>query len=51
MVINQATATPKGRDPTGVTYLSEFVQEMKSPGFVAGALERHGIAGAAVAPL
>jgi polar amino acid transport system substrate-binding protein len=51
MVINQAMATPKGRDPTGVTYLSEFVQEMKASGFVAGALERHGIEGAAVAAL
>jgi polar amino acid transport system substrate-binding protein len=51
MVINQAMAVPKGRDVSGVTYLREFVQEMKSSGFVAQSLQRHGIEGAAVAPL
>jgi polar amino acid transport system substrate-binding protein len=30
--------------------LSEFVEEMKASGFVANALARHGIEGAAVAP-
>ena len=48
MVINQAMATPKGR-PAGARYLSEFVEEMKASGFVARALARHGIEGAAVA--
>jgi len=48
MVINQAMATPKGRS-AGVTYLVEFVEEMKASGFVASALQRHGIEGAAVA--
>jgi len=49
MVINQAMATPKGR-PAGAAYLAEFVEEMKASGFVASALARHGIEGAAVAP-
>jgi len=49
MVINQAMATPKGR-PTGAAYLAEFVEEMKASGFIASALARHGIEGAAVAP-
>jgi polar amino acid transport system substrate-binding protein len=51
MVINQAMATPKGRDLSGVTYLKAFVEEMKSSGFVARALLQHGIEGATVAPL
>ena len=49
MVINQAMATPRGR-AAGARYLAEFVEEMKASGFVAGALARHGIEGAAVAP-
>ena len=49
MVINQAMALPKGR-PAGVRYLAEFVEDMKASSFVAGALARHGIEGATVAP-
>jgi len=49
MVIQQAMATPKGRD-TGARYLGEFIEEMKASGFVARALKRHAIEGAAVAP-
>ena len=49
MVINQAMATPKGR-LAGALYLDAFVEEMKASGFVAAALARHGIEGAAVAP-
>jgi polar amino acid transport system substrate-binding protein len=49
MVINQAMATPKGR-PQGARYLAEFVEEMKASGFVATALARHGVEGAAIAP-
>jgi polar amino acid transport system substrate-binding protein len=49
MVIQQAMATPKGR-PAGAKYLAAFVEEMKASGFVASALERHGIEGATVAP-
>jgi polar amino acid transport system substrate-binding protein len=49
MVINQAMATPKGR-PQGARYLAEYVEEMKASGFVATALARHGVEGAAIAP-
>jgi len=49
MVINQAMGTPKGRE-AGAQYLRLFVEEMKASGFVARALERHRIEGAAVAP-
>ena len=49
MVINQAMGLPKGRD-AGARYLTAFVEEMKALGFVATALQRHGIEGAAVAP-
>ena len=49
MVINQAMATPKGRE-AGVRYLAAFVEEMKAAGFVASGLKRSGVEGAAVAP-
>ena len=49
MVINQAMAIPKGR-PAGAAYATEFIEEMKSAGFVADALKRHNIEGAMVAP-
>lgn len=49
MVIDQAMATPKGR-PASARYLAAFVEEMKASGFVAGALARSGVEGAAVAP-
>jgi polar amino acid transport system substrate-binding protein len=49
MVINQAMGTPKGRE-AGARYLREFVEDMKASGFVAMALTRNGIDGAAVAP-
>ncbi len=49
MVINQAMGTPKAR-AAGVAYLHNFIEEMKASGFVADALKRHGIQGAAVAP-
>lgn len=48
MVINQAIATPRARE-AGARYLREFVEEMKASGFVAQALARHRIEGAAVA--
>ena len=50
MVINQAIGMPKGRE-TGLVYLRNFVEEMKASGFVAQALARHKIEGAAVAPM
>jgi polar amino acid transport system substrate-binding protein len=49
MVINQAMGTPRER-AAGAAYLREFVEDMKRSGFVASALQRHRIEGAAVAP-
>jgi polar amino acid transport system substrate-binding protein len=49
MVIRQAMAVPKGRDAS-YRYVDAFVEEMKASGFVAQALARHHIEGAAVAP-
>jgi polar amino acid transport system substrate-binding protein len=49
MVINQAMGLPKGRD-AAAAYVERFIEEMKASGFVAEALKRHGIEGAAVAP-
>lgn len=50
MVIQQAMGLPKGRPQAAVQYLAAFVEDMKSSGFVAQALLRHGIEGASVAP-
>jgi polar amino acid transport system substrate-binding protein len=49
MVIEQAMAVPKGR-LAAQAWLGAFVEEMKASGFVAEALQRHGIEGATVAP-
>ena len=49
MVINQAMAMPKGRSEEAHAFLADFVERMKSTGFVADALVRHGIEGARVA--
>jgi polar amino acid transport system substrate-binding protein len=48
-VIEQAMAVPKGRIGAQ-QWLSGFIEEMKASGFVAQALNRHGIEGAGVAP-
>jgi len=48
MVINQAMGIPKGRE-AGLPYVRDFVEAMKASGFVAKALKRHRIEGAAVA--
>jgi polar amino acid transport system substrate-binding protein len=50
MVIQQAMGVPKSRGPDAAAYLAAFVEQMKASGFVAEALARHGINGAAVAP-
>lgn len=50
MVIQQAMGMAKGK-PAGAQALADFVEQAKASGFVARALERHGIAGAVVAPL
>ncbi len=49
MLIEQAMGVPKGR-LAAQAWLSGFIEEMKASGFVAAALQRHGIQGAAVAP-
>jgi len=49
MVIEQAMGVPKGRT-AAQAWLSGFIEEMKASGFVAAALQRHRIEGAAVAP-
>lgn len=49
MVINQAMGMRLGR-AEGAKYLGAFVEDMKASGFVATALQRHAIEGAAVAP-
>ncbi len=50
MVIQLAMGTPKSRGPEAAAYLKQFVEDMKASGFVADALQRHGIQGASVAP-
>ena len=49
MAINQAMGTPRGRD-AGARYLHDFIDEMKTSGFVAQAFVRHRIDGASMAP-
>jgi polar amino acid transport system substrate-binding protein len=51
MVIQQAMGIPRSRGPEAAAFLARFVEEMKSSGFVADALNRHGIQGASVAPV
>jgi polar amino acid transport system substrate-binding protein len=50
MVIQQAMGCPKGHGAEAAALLAAFVEEMKASGFVADALQRHGIEGASVAP-
>lgn len=47
--IEQAMGTPRGREH-GLTYLVNFIEEMKSNGFIRDALERNGQVDALVAP-
>jgi ABC-type amino acid transport substrate-binding protein len=49
MAIRQAMAMPRGRSAEAAAFLDAFVARMKSSGFVAQALQRHGILGAQVA--
>jgi polar amino acid transport system substrate-binding protein len=51
MVIQQAMGIPNTRGAEALNYLRGFVEDVKRSGFVAAALQRHQIAGAAVAPL
>lgn len=50
MVIRQAMGLPKSRGEAAADFLRAFVEERKASGFVAAALQRHGIQGASVAP-
>jgi polar amino acid transport system substrate-binding protein len=50
MVIQQAMGCPRSRGEAAGAALGAFVEEMKRSGFVAAALLRHEITGAAVAP-
>jgi polar amino acid transport system substrate-binding protein len=50
MVIRQAMGLPAGRGDEAAEVLAGFVERMKASGFVAGALARHRIEGASVAP-
>lgn len=50
MIIQQAMGCQRSRGPQAAEELGRFVEEMKSAGFVAQALARHGIEGASVAP-
>lgn len=50
MVIRQAMGCPKARGEAAAAALAAYVEDMKRSGFVAEALQRHGIQGAAVAP-
>ncbi|HVL58952.1 MAG TPA: transporter substrate-binding domain-containing protein, partial [Burkholderiaceae bacterium] len=49
MVIEQAMGVPKGHT-AAQAWLSTFCEEMKASGYIASALQRHGVEGAAVAP-
>ncbi|WP_286937317.1 ABC transporter substrate-binding protein [Achromobacter sp. UBA4530] len=51
MLIRQAMGVPKSRGANASAYLAAYVEAMKKSGFVAEALARHKIQGAAVAPL
>jgi polar amino acid transport system substrate-binding protein len=50
MLIEQAMGLPANRGDAAATLLREFVESAKASGFVANALQRHGIVGARVAP-
>lgn len=50
MVIRQAMGMPASRGEAAAAALHAFVEERKQSGFVAAALQRHGIQGAGVAP-
>jgi len=50
MVIEQAMGIPAGRGEAAQAELRAFVEQVKSSGSVARSLQRHGVAGAVVAP-
>lgn len=50
MVIRQAMGVPTSRGDAAAEYVADFVENMKASGFVADALQRHGVEGVSVAP-
>jgi polar amino acid transport system substrate-binding protein len=50
MVIRQAMGMPASRGTDAQAFLAAYIEEMKASGFVADALNRHGVDGASVAP-
>jgi len=50
MVIEQAMGVPKRYGVEVANFVNTFVGEMKATGFVAAAMQRHGVTGASVAP-
>ena len=46
--IQQAIGTSRGRD-AGAAYLRDFIEDVKASGFVAQAMEKHGVRGVSVA--
>ncbi|MGH8696613.1 MAG: ABC transporter substrate-binding protein [Burkholderiales bacterium] len=49
MAVRQSIGSPRGRD-AAAQYLREFVADVKASGFVARAIETHGVRGVSVAP-
>jgi polar amino acid transport system substrate-binding protein len=49
MAVQQSIGCPKGRG-AAAQYLREFVEDVKRSGFVARAIERHGVRGVSIAP-
>ena len=49
MAIQQALGIPKGRE-AGISYLREFIEDVKASGLVAQALEKTGVQGVSIAP-
>lgn len=50
MEIRQAVGTGRSKNPSTIEFLHDFVEELKSSGFIAAALERSGRRDAQVAP-
>ncbi len=50
MVIRQAMGIPKARGAAATLLLRQFIEEMKSTGFVEASMQKHHIKGAGVAP-
>jgi polar amino acid transport system substrate-binding protein len=45
MVVNHGLGTPRARGTAGAAYLEAFVKDINASGFVARAIERHGVKG------